>query len=363
MDQTLAELERRVRASPGDAQARAELAAARRRLGSRAGEWCALPWPPQIGDVVGPWRVAAELELRRRVWYAPGIHVESGAPVQLALYPASEPGTDPAEVEAAEVAAWLLDPDLAELSGTAGDVAWVVPSGEWPAGAGVTTLAARVEREGPLPVREAARLALGVAECLERLRDAGRFAWDVTPSRLVESRAGTVGLLFGGGRTPHQPLWISESITGPGPPLGTPLFAPQELMQGTRERLAPLRDVHHAGMSLRWALTGRGVREAIAGETFLQFFQRLRDEGEVEPLLGLRPDTPPGLAALGDACVRRDPEERWPHDLPALIAELRRFLAGEPLTPPPRMQAEPEPTPARAALARVVGWIFGRPGR
>ncbi len=191
-------------------------------------------------------------------------------------------------------------------------------------------LARLVEERGPLAPPLAVRLALQAAQALGAAHRAGIVHRDVKPANLFVVRcadgADVKVLDFGVARVEDDP-----GLTRSGALVGTPSFMPPEVLAG---RPADAHsDVWALAATLRFALTGRPPREAIAG-------------GD--------PAIPQELASILDAALAAEPSAR-PTDGSALAAALAATSlattpAGAALLPPP---GEPTTAPADAQAPTV----------
>jgi len=112
------------------------------------------------------------------------------------------------------------------------------------------TLAATVERDGPLPVARAAEIGLAVLDALIAGRDLGVLHRDVKPSNILLARNGRV-LLTDFGIATH----VSDpTLTGGGASGGTPAYMAPERLVGGAATLAG--DLFSLGATLYLAVEG-----------------------------------------------------------------------------------------------------------
>lgn len=160
------------------------------------------------------------------------------------------------------------------------------------------TLAAAIERGGPLAPAQVARIGRELALALDAVHEAGLVHRDVKPANVVLERGGRVVLTdFGLGR----PLGGAGE---PGRTAGTPLFMAPELFAG--ERPSPRSDLYALGVTLRWALTGHPPFAARS-------LAELRTEAMRGPLRALGdecPDVPAAVAAAIEQAMAPAPEAR-----------------------------------------------------
>jgi eukaryotic-like serine/threonine-protein kinase len=212
------------------------------------------------------------------------------------------------------------------------------------------TLRARVSR-GPLPWRQAARIAAAVADGLAAAHARGIIHRDLKPENVFLNADGQVKILdFGIARVRRQlgaPAGAGEAVTllettEPGRIIGTIGYMSPEQLRG--EPTDAPSDIFSLGTVLFEMVAGERpfARESVT-ETMAAI---LRDEPP--PLTGLRLD--PEFERLVLRCLQKQPRERLQsaHDLAlelrALASESQRL----------RLAPAPWPRPRRAAVAAAV---------
>ena len=152
-------------------------------------------------------------------------------------------------------------------------------------------------RRGPLPLAEALRLGLQLAEALAEAHDRGIVHRDVKPSNLMLTPEGRLKVLDFGlarGRAWATELPTSEleaetwTRTAPGLIVGTPAYMAPEQIAG--DALEATADVYAAGCVLYELLTGRPPH---VGASTAEVLRRSLTETP-RPVGELRPDVPPG---------------------------------------------------------------------
>jgi tRNA A-37 threonylcarbamoyl transferase component Bud32 len=185
-----------------------------------------------------------------------------------------------------------------------------------------TTLAKRLA-EGPLPAREAATILARVAAAVDAAHSRGVLHRDLKPSNILIDAAGNPHVSdFGLAKRIEQ----GQDVTHTGAILGTPCYMSPEQAAGSRGDVGKTSDVWSLGAILYQTLTGRPPFQA---------------SNPMDTLLAVLESDPP-LPRSFDPGVNRDLEMialkslQKPQDLryataAALAADLRSFLAGEPV--------------------------------
>jgi len=224
------------------------------------------------------------------------------------------------------------------------------------------TLADRLAK-GPLPVEQALRFAVQIADALDRAHRAGVVHRDLKPGNVILTRSGAKLLDFGLAksvvpqRMPGLSVLATEAkpLTEKGTVLGTVQYMAPEQLEG---READARsDIFAFGAVLYEMVTGRRAFQGSSQASLISAI--LRDEPA--PIASLQPLTPPALERVVRTCLAKDPDERWQsaHDLGR---ELGFLSTGEPRSgsiphrAPPRRYG----TIAGALLLLAVGIAAGR---
>ena len=175
-------------------------------------------------------------------------------------------------------------------------------------------LAVVIERDGRLPWRIAATIALETARGLEAIHAEGTLHRDLKPQNLLIGRRGEVKIADFG-------LALDSSgttLTQPGTAIGTPPYMPPEQLRG--ERVDPRADVFALGCVLYEMLMNRPpyeVPEENAPESLLARVE----SGRHPRIRGRRRDVPRALERLVRQCLRPRAGRRV-----ASATELRRRL-------------------------------------
>jgi hypothetical protein len=199
------------------------------------------------------------------------------------------------------------------------------------------SLQARIDRDGPLPWREATRVVMQVARGLEHVHAAGLVHRDIKPENLRLGPDGAVKIVDFG---------LSKRVgeggagfrTAEGTALGTPLFLSPEQARGTDD-VDARADLYSLGASYHALLTGR---PPFAGGSVFEIVTAHLTEPPPDPRV-YAPDVPEGAARVLRKLMSKRREGRY-RDAGALIADLDQVLAGR---PPAGASASPAPERAR----------------
>ncbi len=181
-----------------------------------------------------------------------------------------------------------------------------------------------------LDTKEKVQVMVDVADALHTAHQAGLIHRDIKPGNILVERNsdGTwhpYVVDFGIARevdTPHD-------LTITGMVLGTPAFSSPEQVRGESSKLDRRTDIYGIGATLYWFLTGRSPYEGAYPEIISGVADR-------EPVPPHRIDRtiPVDLETIVLKCLEKEPERRYATAREA-SEDLRRFLAGEPITARP----------------------------
>jgi serine/threonine protein kinase/Tol biopolymer transport system component len=229
------------------------------------------------------------------------------------------------------------------------------------------TLADRLST-GPLPLQQALKIAVEIADALDKAHGQGIIHGDLKPGNIMLTKSGAKLMDFGLAKTftatvgvvtaapassptPCPPTMTVAALTGPGTPFtergtirGTILYMAPETIQG---QPADVRsDIFSFGCVLYEMASGR---RPFTGESRLSIVAAILEK-DPQPMSSLQPLTPAALEHVVLRCLTKDPEERWQSSRD-LSRELKWISEGVGLT-----QA-PEPAPrSRGKLGERLAW-------
>ncbi len=212
--------------------------------------------------------------------------------------------------------------------------------------------------KGPLPVQDALRYAVQIAEALDAAHRKDIVHRDLKPANILVTKAGIKLLDFGLAKMAVAPSDETQTcLTGEGTILGTLHYMSPEQVQG--KDAGPRSDIFSFGAVLYEMLTGR---RAFGGENMASVVSAILTTDPPPPRT-LDSQIPAALDWVVRRCLAKDPDDRW-QTARDLQAELRWILEGSP--------AEAAAVPQRprwigiaigCALLAAVGtfWLARRP--
>ncbi|MCO5171023.1 MAG: serine/threonine protein kinase [Planctomycetes bacterium] len=185
-------------------------------------------------------------------------------------------------------------------------------------------LAGLLRARGRLDVREALTIVDRIARAIDFAHAEGVLHRDLKPANVLLDRDGTPLVTdFGLARDLHS----RDEMTKTGETMGTPRYMAPEQAAGETRDISPRSDVYSLGAILYELLAGKPPFADKSGYALIKAV--LADAPT--PLLRLRPDAPPDVAAVVACAMAKAPAERY-SSAAALSADLRRALAGEPVS-------------------------------
>ena len=166
---------------------------------------------------------------------------------------------------------------------------------------------------GPLPPRDAARIARDAARAVAHAHAKGIVHRDLKPANLLVAAGRVYVLDFGLARTFAGPT----TVTREGQMIGTPAYMSPEQARG--EKADTRSDIWGLGATLHELLAGS---PPYTGTSMIDVLTRVVAD-DPAPL----PNAPPELANVVAACLQKDPRRRYA-TADDLVADLDRFLRG-----------------------------------
>jgi len=179
------------------------------------------------------------------------------------------------------------------------------------------SLADRLAR-GPMPIEEAMRVGIQVAEALDGAHKAGIVHRDVKPGNVFLTKSGAKLLDFGLAKLSvsgnSAPMMFAGATVAPtqqkpltqeGTVIGTFQYMSPEQLEGTEADARS--DIFALGAVLYEMATGR---RAFDGKTRTSVIAAIVSS-QPTPISQLQPLTPPGLDHVVERCLAKDPADRW----------------------------------------------------
>jgi serine/threonine-protein kinase len=193
------------------------------------------------------------------------------------------------------------------------------------------TLARRLLR-GPLPLGEALRRAVEIADALDKAHRQGIVHRDLKPGNVMLTKGGAKLLDFGiaklrtaSAATQDAGVGTDAALTSQGMILGTLHYMAPEQLSGeeadSRTDIFAFGAVLHEMVTSRKAFEGRSRAEVMAAIL----------EHQPVAVSALLPAAPPALDHLIKTCLAKDPDERW--QSAADVGRDLAWLVGEGSTP------------------------------
>jgi serine/threonine-protein kinase len=216
------------------------------------------------------------------------------------------------------------------------------------------TLADRLTRKRALPLAEALRYAIEIADALDKAHRKGITHRDLKPGNIMLTKTGAKLLDFGLAKLTRSEARVDLSqlsalptqeqpLTAQGSLLGTvPYMAPEQLEGKEADART---DIFAFGAIVYEMVTGK---RAFQGKSQLSLITAILEHDP--PPLSAEAVTPPALDRLVTTCLAKDPDERWQS-----AGDLGRQLAFV------NESAAPESTASSAAAPRPAGWRLFAP--
>ena len=225
------------------------------------------------------------------------------------------------------------------------------------------TLARRLER-GAVPLDEALKVGIAIADALDTAHRAGIVHRDLKPANVMLTPTGPKLLDFGlaktaeTGRPPSSPSGFSPAPAPPTTP-ARPSVTAQGMIVGTLQYMAPEQiegadadarsDIFAFGAIFHEMVTGTRAFEGKNRALLIAAIATL----ELDPLSKTQRSAPPALDHIAKRCLAKDPEERWQtaHDL---TVQLRWIAAGGVASTTPVADVKPDKRKTLYVTAALV---------
>ena len=210
------------------------------------------------------------------------------------------------------------------------------------------SLADRLAR-GPLPIDDLLRIAVPIADALDRAHRKGIVHRDLKPGNIMLAKAGPKLLDFGlaraaGGAAETSDLsqspTMTRALTKEGAIVGTFQYMSPEQLEG--KEADARSDLFAFGATLYEMATGRKAFDGTSQASLIAAIMNARPE----PMRTHQPLAPAALERVVATCLARDPDDRW-QSAGDLKRELQWISGGG--------AAASEPALAGAAAARRAG--------
>ncbi|MGH9727225.1 MAG: protein kinase domain-containing protein [Candidatus Acidiferrales bacterium] len=196
------------------------------------------------------------------------------------------------------------------------------------------TLAKRLDR-GPIPTPDLLRIAIEIADALEKAHRSGVIHRDLKPGNIMLTKSGAKLLDFGLAKAAVTPVTVDLSssptvsqrigeapttpLTARGTIVGTFQYMSPEQLEGKESDARS--DIFTFGATLYEMATGR---KAFEGKSQASLIAAIL-EREPPPISSLQPMSPPALDRVVKTCLAKDPDERFQsaHDLKLQLEWIR----------------------------------------
>ena len=221
------------------------------------------------------------------------------------------------------------------------------------------TLAQRLTR-GPLPLDQALRYAIEIADALDKAHRQGVVHRDLKPANVMLTPGGAKLLDFGlaklifpaGGSGFSALPTQSAGLTGEGKILGTLQYMAPEQVEG--QEADARTDIFAFGATVYEMVTGQKAFEGKSQASLIGAI--LKDEPR--PMASLQPMLPLTLDRVVKKCLAKEPDGRW-HSAHDLHDELTWIAEGDsPVGAPPGAAAARQQTGWRRATPWIAGIVM-----
>ncbi len=212
--------------------------------------------------------------------------------------------------------------------------------------------------QGPMPLEDALRYGIQIADALEKAHRQGIVHRDIKPGNIMLTASGAKLLDFGlakadGGLGGGEELTVSPTVSKPlttaGTVLGTYQYMAPEQLEG--KEVDARTDIFSLGAVLYEMVTGR---RAFAGGSQASLIGAIMNE-QPAPASTVQPMTPPAFDRVIQTSLSKDPEERWQtaHDVKL---QLQWIAEGGSVV------GLPAPVSARRKSRERLAWLMSAAG-
>jgi len=166
----------------------------------------------------------------------------------------------------------------------------------------------RLRREGTIPAETVLELLSGVARALELAHAQGIIHRDLKPANIYLTRGVNgqpIAKILDFGISKIFDTGHNFTLTRTGTVVGSPAYMSPEQAAG-REDIDGRADIWSLGVVMYEALTGTLPHQAA---NYNQLMVRILTQ-DCDPVQTRKPDLPPGVCAIVDACLKRERDER-----------------------------------------------------
>jgi Tol biopolymer transport system component len=177
-----------------------------------------------------------------------------------------------------------------------------------------------------MPLDQALKYAIQIADALDRAHRSGVFHRDVKPANIMVTRDGCKVLDFGLAKTalrvgPDDATGIASALTGVGTILGTPQYMAPEQYEG--KEADARSDIFAFGCVVYEMVTGK---RSFDGKNRASLIAAVLG-ADPAPMSAIVPVTPPALERLVQRCLAKDPEDRY-QSMRDVVLDLRSIAEG-----------------------------------